>query len=113
VLTGFIDDSVLAALYGAARCLVYVPLIEGFGLPALEAMHAALPVVASPMPSTGGAAREVDPLDEGDIARAIVEAAADDRVRSNLVTAGLVRARELTWERCAQRHVTLWQELVA
>lgn len=110
-LTGFVSEATLAALYATARCLVYVPLEEGFGLPAIEAMHAALPVVASPMPSTGGAALEVDPLDVEAIAAAMSIAASDDRRRSELVTAGLMRTRDLTWERCAARHVELWKEL--
>lgn len=110
-LTGFVSEATLAALYATARCLVYVPLEEGFGLPAVEAMQAALPVVASPMPSTGGAALEVDPLDVEAIAAAISTAAGDDRRRSALVTAGLMRTRDLTWERCAARHVELWREI--
>ena len=38
----------------SARLLAYVPLIEGFGLPPVEAMSVGTPVVASPLPSTGG-----------------------------------------------------------
>lgn len=113
VLAGALDAGVLSALLAGARCLAYVPLQEGFGLPAVEAMHAATPVVASPMPSTGGAALEVDPRDVGAISRALVQAGGDDRVRAELVTAGLMRARELTWERTAARHVELWAEVAA
>lgn len=111
VMAGLVDDAVLAALYARARCLVYVPLLEGFGLPAVEAMMAAVPVVASPMPSTGGAALEVDPVDVDAIAAAVDRACTDERARSELVTAGLVRARELTWEAAAARHVALWETL--
>lgn len=111
-LAGEVSDAVLAALYARARCLVYVPLVEGFGLPAVEAMHACTPVVASPMPSTGDAALEVDPTDVGAIADGIVRAAGDDRVRAELVTAGLLRASELTWRRTAEAHVALWKQVV-
>lgn len=110
-LAGPVSDAVLAALYASARCLVYVPLTEGFGLPAVEAMHACAPVVASPMPSTRGAAFEVEPTDVAAIADAIVQAAGDDRTRARLVTAGLLRAGELTWRRCAAAHVDVWREL--
>ncbi|HEX2273218.1 MAG TPA: glycosyltransferase family 1 protein, partial [Acidimicrobiales bacterium] len=61
VLAGPVEAATLAALYARARVVAYVPLVEGFGLPAVEAMAAGAPVVASPMPSTGGAALEVDP----------------------------------------------------
>jgi glycosyltransferase involved in cell wall biosynthesis len=111
VMAGVVDDAVLAALYARARCVVYVPLVEGFGLPAVEAMMAAVPVVASPMPSTGGAALEVDPLDVVAIGAGLARASTDERLRSQLVTAGLVRARELTWEAAAARHVELWETL--
>jgi alpha-1,3-rhamnosyl/mannosyltransferase len=91
--------------------VAYVPLLEGYGLPAVEAMRAGVPVVASPMPSTAGAALEVDPLDPGAIAGGLVQAAADESARTALVTAGLARARDLTWEAAARRHTALWAGL--
>lgn len=111
VVAGAVDDAVLAGLYVGARCVAYVPLHEGYGLPAVEAMAAAVPVVASPVPSTGGAALEVDPLDVDAIAAGVVVAATDDRRRSELVTAGLLRAGELTWKAAAGRHVDAWRAL--
>jgi glycosyltransferase involved in cell wall biosynthesis len=109
--TGRVDDAVLAGLYRLCRCLVYVPLSEGFGLPPVEAMRECAPVVASPIPSTAGAALDVDPLDPKSIARAMVVASSDERARSELVTAGLVRTQELTWHRAADQHVQLWENL--
>lgn len=111
VLAGPTSGATLAALYADARVVAYVPLLEGFGLPVVEAMSACTPVVASAVPSAGGAAREVDPNDAGDIAVALVEVASDDRIRSELVTAGLLRAGDLTWSAAARRHVELWQGL--
>jgi glycosyltransferase involved in cell wall biosynthesis len=74
-------------------------------------MAACVPVVATPMPSTGGASLEVDPHDVAGIADALVVAASDDRRRSELVTAGLMRARDLTWESAARRHAEVWESL--
>ena len=111
VLAGAVDDAVLAGLYVGARCVAYVPLFEGWGLPVVEAMASAVPVVASPVPSAGGAALEVDPLDVDDMARGLVEAAGDDRRRSELVTGGLLRAGELTWKAAAARHLDVWRAL--
>jgi glycosyltransferase involved in cell wall biosynthesis len=93
--------------------VAYVPLVEGWGLPPVEAMAACTPVVASPMPSTGGAALEVDPTDVDAIANALAVATGDDRRRSELVTAGLLRARELTWAAAARAHVELWHDVEA
>ena len=55
-LVGRVDDDELASLYAGARLLAYVPLEEGFGLPAVEAMRAGCPVVASSIPKTRGGA---------------------------------------------------------
>ena len=111
VTVGRVGDAVLSGLYAGARCVAYVPLFEGYGLPAVEAMAAAVPVVASPVPSTGGAALEVDPRDVDAMAAGLVEAAADDARRDELVTAGLLRAGELTWKAAAGRHVQAWKRV--
>jgi glycosyltransferase involved in cell wall biosynthesis len=112
VFTGPVAAPVLAGLYAGARCTAYVPLYEGFGLPAVESMAACTPVVASTgLPSVGGAALEVDPTDVHAVAHALVVAAGDDRRRAELVTAGLLRAGDLTWAAAARRHVELWEEL--
>ena len=108
VLAGTVDPATLAALYAGARVVAYVPLVEGFGLPAVEAMAAGVPVVASPMPSTDGAALEVDPLVTGAIADALVRAATDEDTRSELVEAGVRRAGSLTWKAAARRHHEIW-----
>ena len=111
VAAGPVTAGVLSALYGRARAMAYVPLHEGFGLPPLEAMSVGTPVVASPVPSTGGAALEVDPTDVGAVARALVEVLTDDRCRSELVAAGTGRAAGLTWVAAARGHVELWRAL--
>ena len=111
VLAGPVPAGALAALYARARLLAYVPLTEGFGLPPLEAMAACTPVVASPLPGTGDAAHVVDPLDVDAIADGLARVASDDGLRSRLVTAGLLRAGELTWAASARRHVELWRSM--
>jgi glycosyltransferase involved in cell wall biosynthesis len=111
VLTGAVAPGVLSGLYAGARCVVYVPLLEGWGLPAVEAMSLGTPVVASPMPSTAGRALEVDPLDVASIAEGMVEAACDESTRARLSASGLLRAAALTWESTAAAHVALWEEV--
>lgn len=111
ILARTLDEAVLAAFYRRARLLAYVPLCEGFGLPPLEAMHEGTPVVSSPVPSVGDAARLVDPLDVEDIAQAMVEVASDEGLRSRLTEAGRAHTEPLTWENSARRHRDLWESM--
>ena len=111
VFAGSVSEATLAALYRRARLLAYVPLLEGFGLPPLEAMREGTPVVASGVPSAGDATMEVDPGNVDDIAEAIVTVAGDEKLRRQLVSAGRARAGELTWANNARRHLELWASL--
>jgi glycosyltransferase involved in cell wall biosynthesis len=109
---GNVSDEVLHALYSRARVFVYVPLLEGFGLPPVEAMHAGAPVITShAVPSVGDAALRVDPLDANEIAGAIVAVATDDALRSDLKARGAARAAQLTWRAAAAQHVDLWKSV--
>jgi alpha-1,3-rhamnosyl/mannosyltransferase len=110
ILAGLVTPGELSALYSMARLLAYVPLIEGFGLPPVEAMVFGTPVVASPLPSTEGAAFEVDPRDAGSIAAGLLTVATDDAERGRLQVAGRRRAAELTWSTIARRHVEVWDD---
>jgi glycosyltransferase involved in cell wall biosynthesis len=112
VLAGSAAGGVLTSLYRRARVVAYVPLREGFGLPVAEALSCGTPVVASPVPSAGGATLEVDPFDVDAIADALVTAATDEGRRAELAAAGAARAATLTWDRAARRHVELWARLV-
>lgn len=111
VLAGKVSGAVLAALYESCRCLAYVPLLEGFGLPVVEAMRAGVPVVASPVPSSRGAALEVDPLDVDAIAAGLLVASTDEARRAALVAAGRERTAHLTWAATAASHVALWRRV--
>jgi len=110
VLAGSVSPPELAALYAMARLLAYVPLIEGFGIPPIEAMALGAPVVASPLPSTAGAAFEVDPHDVESIAAGLLQVATDEDERSRLQSRGLDRSSELTWSAVARRHLAVWSE---
>lgn len=111
VLAGETSPAVRAGLYARARCVAYVPLREGFGLPAVEAMRASTPVVASPMPSIGDAAEVVDPLDAESIERGLLRVATDESRRVELVAAGRLRTDGLTWAAAAAAHLELWRSL--
>ena len=75
VLTGFVDDDDLSALYSDALCFVYLSRYEGFGLPPLEAMACGTPVICADNPrcrrSSGRRALLLDADDVEGVARAI------------------------------------------
>ena len=101
----------LSGLYARARLVAYVPLVEGFGLPVVEAMRAGAPVVASRVPSAAGAAYEVDPYDIEAIAEGLVRVGADEALRARLVAAGRARVEPLTWRAAAEGHLAVWRRV--
>jgi alpha-1,3-rhamnosyl/mannosyltransferase len=109
-LAGTVSPAELSALYSMARLLAYVPIVEGFGLPPIEAMTFGTPVVASPLPSTASAAFEVDPLDTDSIVAGLLQVATDENLRSRLSSLGLERATELTWAAIARGHLGVWNK---
>lgn len=116
VVVGAVGPAVLAALYHRARLVAYIPVVEGYGLPPLEAMRAGTPVVTSPVPSVqeGGrpdAAFVVDPHDVDAIAEALVRVADDGPLRAGLVAAGREVAASRSWAAAARSHVELWRSL--
>jgi glycosyltransferase involved in cell wall biosynthesis len=113
VTVGRVPGPILVGLYRAARLLAYVPLVEGFGLPPVEAMRSGTPVVATPMPSIGDAAEVVDPRRADSIAAGLVAVATDEARRARLVEAGHRHVATMTWETVARRHLALWSALVA
>ena len=102
-----------ALFYQAADLLVYPSLNETFGLPILEAMACACPVVTSnisAMPETaGGAAVLADPHDPASLARAILDAsgAGADGLRAQ----GLRRAQQFTWAATAEATLDVYREV--
>jgi glycosyltransferase involved in cell wall biosynthesis len=104
---GFVPDDTLAALYRLATVFVFPSLYEGFGLPPLEAMASGTPVVTSnrsSMPEVvGDAAVLVDPYSAASIAEGIQRVLSDTFLRQTLITRGLARAREFSWEASIRR----------
>jgi glycosyltransferase involved in cell wall biosynthesis len=103
---GYCEPERLRAEYDSALALVFPSIYEGFGLPVLEAMARGCPVLTSRDIATeevaGGAALLVDPLDTGDIERALARLAKDRSLRVRLSQAGVRRAADFSWEICAR-----------
>ena len=106
VLTGFVDDADLSALYSDAMCFVYLSRYEGFGLPPLEAMACGTPVICSNNSSlpevVADAGLMIDADDVEGVVRAIHDIASSDVYRSRLALAGRERAQLFSWDRCVE-----------
>lgn len=107
VFAGYQDDDALACLYKSAALYVFPSLIEGFGLPPLEAAHYGLPVVssnASCLPEIlGEGARYFDPENIDEMARIISEVLENDRLRQDLATNGRENLKRFSWDDCARK----------
>jgi glycosyltransferase involved in cell wall biosynthesis len=117
VLVGHVDDAALSGLYAGATGFAYVPIIEGFGLPPVEAMMAGVPVVvSSSVPSVTECEGDppavvVDPGDTDAIAAALVAVVSDRQLADSLRARGSAFAALRTWEAVATRHLALWERL--
>lgn len=109
---GFVDEADLPSLYSGAAVFAFPSLYEGFGLPALEAMAAGTPVIASSTSSlpevVGDAAVTVDPLSVESISESLRALLADEPRRAELSVRGLARAAQFSWERCVARTVDVY-----
>jgi len=114
IVAGLVPDRDLPILYREAEIFVYPSLFEGGGLPALEAMAAGTPVIASKTSSlpemVGEAGILVDPESVDDIARALVRLATDPDLRRTLQEKGRSRARKMTWENAARATLRVYEE---
>jgi glycosyltransferase involved in cell wall biosynthesis len=109
LLTGFVPDRELAALYRACELFIFPSLYEGAGLPILEAMTCGAPVAASgtsAMPELlGDPAATFDPADPADIARCIREVLDSPATLEALRGSSREQAALHTWERVAKRTI--------
>ena len=85
-------------------------------MPPLEAMAYGCPVACSTGGSipevVGGAGEYFDPLDMSAASSALERVAIDEARRQTLIAAGLLRAAEFTWQRCARETVAVYERLL-
>lgn len=106
VLCGFVPDSDLPSLYGAATAFLFPSLYEGFGFPVAEAMACGCPVLTSTVSSmpevAGNAAILVDPESVTEIRTAMQRLRSDAGLGRELRRAGPCQAARFDWDRCAR-----------
>ena len=113
-LLGRVEEADLPALYRQAEALVYASHYEGFGLPPLEAMACATPVVVartSSLPEVVGEAGLYSGTDADSIAAAVAEVLSSQRLRDSLRMAGPAQASRFTWQGAAAQVRRVYREM--
>lgn len=115
--TGFINEADLPTLYGAAHLFAFPSLLEGFGLPVLEAMACGTPVITADGSSlreiAGDAALLVDPTRVDEIATALHTLLSDKELAAALQRKGLTHVQEFSWDRVARETVEVYRQVAA
>jgi len=103
---GYVAESDLAAVYNAARALLFPTWYEGFGLPAAEMLACGGAVIASTSPAVaevlGSCGTRLDPADEAGWRDAMARGIADPEWVEGLKTGSIQQAAKFTWADCAQ-----------
>lgn len=114
LFTGFVSDDDLRHLYAACQAFVFPSYLEGFGLPAVEAMACGAAVVASDRGSLpevlDGAGAMFDPHDADALATALARLLDDPAWRDELRSRSLRRAADFSWDASARRAIEVFHE---
>lgn len=106
---GRVTDNELAALYQDSLCLAFPSFVEGFGIPAVEAMAWGCPVVSSDrtaLPETcGDAALYASPDDGAMWLEQFKTLKQDNALRARLIEKGKQQAAKFSWRRSAKQYL--------
>lgn len=112
---GDVAEDDLPALYSSAALFAFPSLMEGFGLPPLEAMACGTPVVTSDRTSlpevVADAALVVNPQDTGAISDAMDSLLTDSALRQRLREKGMKRAAEFSWDSAVEATLDVYKEV--
>lgn len=113
---GYQDDITLAHLVAGARLLLFPSIYEGFGLPVLESMASGVPVVVSNCSSlpelAGSAGIYINSDDDRTCSEAMELLIEDQNHWQHHSQAGLLQAKNFSWQRCAKITANVYQTVV-
>jgi glycosyltransferase involved in cell wall biosynthesis len=116
VLTGYVSEGDLPALYTGALLFAYPSYYEGFGLPPLEAMRCGTAVLTGDRTSlpevVGDAGLTADPFDTGAIRSALARLIEDASLRAELGARGLKRAQAFDWRDTARMTLQVYRRVM-
>ena len=115
VLTGYVVNTDLPAIYSQCAVFLYPSLRESFGIPMLEAMACGVPVITSntsSMPEVSGdAALLIDPYNPKEITDAMIKLSTDHELRKQLVAKGVLQAAKFSWKSMAENVLDIYREI--
>ena len=111
ILTGRIEsDEEVKKILASAFSLTYISVLEGFGMPMVEAMNSGIPIIASnssSMPEIGGeSAIYADPSNIEEIAERMFEMTVNPELRNKLLSLALEQSKKFDWDKSASE---LWK----
>jgi glycosyltransferase involved in cell wall biosynthesis len=108
-----LDDIALARFLRGALALAVFSTYEGFGIPALEAMAAHVPVLANKQPALMEVIGDAGIIIDAKSARELSEAfiiSHDRSLRDELIKRGRERVKHYSWEKCSEKLANLLRE---
>ena len=116
VLTGYVVNTDLPAIYSQCDIFLYPSLRESFGIPMLEAMSCGAPVITSntsSMPEVAGdGAFIIDPYKPAEITAAMIKILTEESTRFNLIEKGYLQAAKFSWKAMAQNVMKIYCDLL-
>jgi len=113
ILTGYVINTDLPAIYNLCKVFLYPSLRESFGIPMLEAMRCGAPVITSntsSMPEvSGGAAYIIDPFKPEEITQGIEEILSNEKLRNKLIKKGFEQSAKFSWSNMAEKVLNLYE----
>jgi glycosyltransferase involved in cell wall biosynthesis len=115
VLTGYVVNTDLPAIYSQSQVFLYPSLRESFGIPMLEAMACGVPVITSntsSMPEVAGnGAVIIDPFKPDEITAAIIKILNNNTMREELIKHGFEQAAKFSWKAMAESVLEIYREI--
>jgi glycosyltransferase involved in cell wall biosynthesis len=109
--TGFVSDANLGKIHASSIALCIVSFLEGFGIPAVEAMFAETAILASnraALPEVcGDAAIFINPDSPESICEALLKLAREEDFRKELILKGKIQRENFSWDKSAQKVATI------
>lgn len=114
---GYLQRDELATIISGALCLIYPSIYEGFGLPPLEAMASAVPVISGNVSSlpevVGDSGILIDPSNASALGQAMTQMVEDSEFRNALAEKSLERSRLFSWDRCVTQTAAAYRQVLA